>query len=141
MARASPFPVRSIPRAISWVAIAVFAIYFTLPWIALSAMPVVHHGGKYVTQLGESPPHGFKNDPVLGLVENLGLHGVLLETAKIYVGILPATILFIATNAGVIGASRITYSMAAYRQLPSIFRRLHQKFRTPWLSLVVFAGV
>ena len=28
-------PVRSIPRAISWVAIAVFAIYFTLPWIAL----------------------------------------------------------------------------------------------------------
>ena len=38
-------PVRSIPRAISWVAIAVFAIYFTLPWIALSAMPVVHEGG------------------------------------------------------------------------------------------------
>ena len=134
-------PLRSIPKAISWVAIAVFAIYFTLPWIALSAMPVVKHGTHYVTQLGENPPHGFKNDPVLGLVENLGLHGGLLQTAKIYVGILAATILFIATNAGVIGASRITYSMAAYRQLPSIFRRLHQKFRTPWLSLVVFAGV
>jgi APA family basic amino acid/polyamine antiporter len=134
-------PLRSIPKAISWVAIAVFAIYFTLPWIALSAMPVVKHGSHYVTQLGENPPHGFKNDPVLGLVENLGLHGVLLQTAKIYVGILAATILFIATNAGVIGASRITYSMAAYRQLPSIFRRLHQRFRTPWLSLVVFAGV
>jgi basic amino acid/polyamine antiporter, APA family len=134
-------PLRSIPKAISWVAIAVFAIYFTLPWIALSAMPVVKHGTHYVTQLGENPPHGFKNDPVLGLVENLGLHGVLLQTAKIYVGILAATILFIATNAGVIGASRITYSMAAYRQLPSIFRRLHQRFRTPWLSLVVFAGI
>ena len=37
-------PVRSIPKSISWVAIAVFAIYFTLPWIALSAMPVVQHG-------------------------------------------------------------------------------------------------
>jgi basic amino acid/polyamine antiporter, APA family len=134
-------PLRSIPKAISWVAIAVFAIYFTLPWIALSAMPVVKHGGHYVTQLGENPPHGFKNDPVLGLVENLGLHGMLLSVAKIYVGILAATILFIATNAGVIGASRITYSMAAYRQLPSIFRRLHRKFRTPWLSLVIFAGV
>src|SRR4029077_21057296 len=34
-------PVRAVPRAISWVAIAVFAIYFTLPWVALSAMPVV----------------------------------------------------------------------------------------------------
>ncbi|MDX6450535.1 MAG: basic amino acid/polyamine antiporter, family [Gaiellaceae bacterium] len=134
-------PVRSIPRAISWVAIAVFAIYFTLPWIALSAMPVVKHGGKYVTPLGEPPPHGFKNDPVLGLVENLGLHGTWLSISKVYVGILAATILFIATNAGVIGASRITYAMASYRQLPSVFRRLHPKLKTPWLSLVVFAGI
>jgi APA family basic amino acid/polyamine antiporter len=30
--------------------------------------------------------------------------------------------------------------MANYRQLPEIFRRLHPKFKTPWLSLVVFAG-
>src|SRR5689334_2058984 len=134
-------PLRSIPRAISWVAIAVFAIYFTLPWIALSAMPVVHEGSHYVTQLGQAPPHGFKNDPVLGLVENLGLHGTLLSAAKIYVGVLAATILFIATNAGVIGASRITYSMSSYRQLPAAFRRLHPKLKTPALALVVFAGV
>src|SRR4051794_6234029 len=134
-------PLRSIPRAISWVAIAVFAIYFTLPWIALSAMPVVKHGSQYVTQLGENPPGGFKNDPVLGLVENLGLHGAVLDITKVYVRILAATILFIATNAGVIGASRITYSMSSYRQLPQAFRRLHPKLKTPWLSLVVFAGV
>jgi APA family basic amino acid/polyamine antiporter len=134
-------PVRTIPRSISWVAIAVFAIYFTLPWVALSAMPVVHHGASYVTQLGQDPPHGFKNDPVLGLVENLGLHGFVLSAAKIYVGILAATILFIATNAGVIGASRITYSMSSYRQLPEMFRRLHPKLKTPWLALLVFGGV
>jgi basic amino acid/polyamine antiporter, APA family len=134
-------PVRSIPKSISWVAIAVFAIYFTLPWIALSAMPVVHQGSHYVTKLGENPPHGFKNDPVLGLVENLGLHGAILAIIKVYVGILAATILFIATNAGVIGASRITYSMASYRQLPAAFRKLHPKLKTPWLALVVFAGV
>jgi len=134
-------PVRSIPRAIQWVQIAVFAIYFTLPFIALSAMPVEQVNGQYVTQLGEDPPEGFKNDPVLGLVENLGLHGTVLDFAKVYVGILAATILFVATNAGVIGASRITYSMASYRQLPEVFRRLHPKLKTPWLSLIVFAGV
>src|ERR671926_413642 len=33
-------PPRDIPRSISWVAVAVFAIYFTLPMIALSALPV-----------------------------------------------------------------------------------------------------
>src|SRR5439155_12578119 len=48
-------PVRSIPRAISWVAVAVFAIYFTLPFIALSAMPVVKEGTHFVTQLGQDP--------------------------------------------------------------------------------------
>ena len=37
------------------------------------------------------------------------------------------------TNAGVIGASRITYSMSSYRQLPEVFRRLHPRFKTPWL--------
>src|SRR5436309_2916199 len=136
-------PRRAIPRSISWVAVAVFAIYFTLPWIALSALPVVSdHHGHFYTRLALGPERGgFRNDPVLGLVENLGLHGTVLSVAKIYVGILAATILFIATNAGVIGASRITYAMASHRQLPEIFRRLHPKFKTPWLSLVVFAGI
>jgi APA family basic amino acid/polyamine antiporter len=31
--------------------------------------------------------------------------------------------------------------MATYRQLPERFRRLHPRFKTPWLALVVFAGV
>ena len=135
-------PRRSIPGSIRLVAIAVFAIYFTLPLVALSALPVhLDAAGHYVTRLGQDPPHGFKNDPVLGLVENLNLHGALLSAAKIYVGVLAATILFIATNAGVIGASRITYSMSTYRQLPEVFRRLHPRFKTPWLSLLVFAGL
>jgi APA family basic amino acid/polyamine antiporter len=136
-------PTRSIPSSIRLVAIAVFAIYFTLPLVALSALPVYQNAdGDYVTKLGLPPDKGgFENDPVLGLVENLGLHGWVLSAGKVYVGVLAATILFIATNAGVIGASRITYSMATYRQLPGIFRRLHPRFKTPWLSLVVFAAV
>jgi basic amino acid/polyamine antiporter, APA family len=134
-------PVRNIPASIRLVAIAVFAIYFTLPAIALSALPVKLVDGEYQTLLGLPPDEGgFANDPVLGLVENLGLHGRFLDVTKIYVGVLAATILFIATNAGVIGASRITYAMASYRQLPAVFRSLHHRFKTPWLAIVVFAG-
>jgi basic amino acid/polyamine antiporter, APA family len=135
-------PPRDIPRSITWVAGAVFAIYFTLPLIALSALPVEKTAEGYRTLLGVGPDEGgFKNDPVLGLVKHLGLHGQVLHASEIYVGILAATILLIATNAGVIGASRITYAMASYRQLPEVFRRLHPKFKTPWLSLLVFAGL
>ena len=134
-------PARTIPRSIRLVAVAVFAIYFTLPAIALSALPVKLVDGRYQTLLALPPKEGgFQNDPVLGLVENLHISGPLLSGVKIYVGLLAATILFIATNAGVIGASRITYAMASYRQLPEIFRRLHPRFKTPWLALTVFAG-
>jgi basic amino acid/polyamine antiporter, APA family len=135
-------PPRDVPNSIRLVAVAVFAIYFTLPLIALSALPVTLVDGEYETKLGLPPEEGgFANDPVLGLVQNLDLHGILLDSLEIYVGLLAATILFVATNAGVIGASRITYAMATYRQLPERFRRLHPRFKTPWLALVVFAGV
>jgi APA family basic amino acid/polyamine antiporter len=135
-------PARNVPRAYLMTAVAVFAIYFTLPAIALSALPVALIHGHYTTLLALPPgQQGFKNDPVLGVVEHLGLSGVLLSVIKVYVGILAATILLIATNAGVIGASRITYAMATYRQLPEIFRRVHPKFKTPWISLIFFAGI
>jgi basic amino acid/polyamine antiporter, APA family len=135
-------PPRDVPRSIRLVAIAVFAIYFTLPLIALSALPVQKVNGEYQTLLGLPPEEGgYANDPVLGLVKNLDLHGALERGLEIYVGILAATILLVATNAGVIGASRITYAMASYRQLPEVFRRLHKRFQTPWLALVVFAGI
>jgi basic amino acid/polyamine antiporter, APA family len=135
-------PPRDVPRAYKWVAGAVFAIYLTLPFVALSALPVVSTDGDFQTKLGLPPEDGgFQNDPILGVVDNLGLSGPVLDGLQIYVGILAATILFIATNAGVIGASRITYAMASYRQLPEAFRRLHPRFKTPWLSLLVFAGL
>ena len=135
-------PERSVPNAYKLVALAVFAIYFTLPLIALSALPVQEIDGKLTTLLALPPEEGgYANDPILGVVDNLGLEGRLLDWTQIYVGVLAATILFIATNAGIIGASRITYSMATYRQMPEVFRRLHPRFKTPYLSLVLFAGI
>jgi basic amino acid/polyamine antiporter, APA family len=135
-------PVRTVPNAYKLVAGAVFAIYFTLPLVALSALPVVRIDGELTTLLALPPEDGgYANDPILGVVDNLGLEGALLDGAQIYVGVLAATILFIATNAGVIGASRITYSMSSYRQLPETFRRLHPRLKTPWIALVVFAGI
>ena len=81
---------------------AVFAIYFTLPLVALSALPVARIDGELTTLLALPPrTGGYANDPILGVVENLGLEGRLLHAARIYVGVLAATILFIATNAGV----------------------------------------
>src|SRR5207245_763771 len=103
--------------------------------VALSALPVVKHGAHYTTELSTR----FENDPVLGIVQHLGLHGTVLELAQDYVGILAATILFIATNAGLIGISRLSWSLAEHRQLPTIFSQLHPTFRTPWFTIVFFS--
>ena len=56
-------------------------------------------------------------------------------------GVLAATILFIATNAGLIGISRLSWSLAEHRQLPRIFARLHRRYRTPWFTIVSFSVV
>ena len=73
------------------------------------------------------------------MIAHLGLHGTVLKLAQYYVGILAATILFIATNAGMIGISRLSWSLAEHRQLPSIFSQLHSRYRTPWFTLVFFS--
>src|SRR5919198_5512241 len=128
---------RTIPRGMGAVVAAVFAIYAFLPSVALSAMPV-RHGTTLPAQSKEKG--GFADDPILGVVKNIDL-GSLARPAEIYVGILAATILFIATNAGMIGVSRLTYSMGQYRQLPEGLRALHPKFRTPYVAIVVFGLV
>jgi APA family basic amino acid/polyamine antiporter len=55
------------------------------------------------------------------------------------VGFLAATILFIATNAGMIGISRLSWSLAEHRQLPQLFSSLHSRYRTPWFTLIFFS--
>src|SRR4029079_14924716 len=49
--------------------------------------------------------------------------------------------LILATNAGLIGVSRLTYSMDQYRQLPDRLRTLHPKFRTPYIAILLFGFI
>lgn len=133
---------KTIPKAINRVVIAVFAIYALLPAVALSALPVTcAAGGKCQTLLGlPESQGGYAGDPVLGIVKHLNL-GPLQHAGEVYVGLLAATILFIATNAGIIGVSRLVYSMGLHRQMPDGLRRLHPRFRTPWIGIIVFGAI
>ena len=133
---------KTIPVAINRVRLAVFAIYFTLPAVALSALPVTQNAnGEYQTLLGLTEEEGgYAGDPILGVVKQIDL-GPLQNVGEIYVGLLAATILFLATNAGLIGVSRLVYSMGIHRQLPDRLRQLHPKYRTPWIGILIFSGI
>ena len=56
--------------------LAVVGLYAFLPAIALSAMPVHENaGGDFTTELGTT----YADDPVLGIVENIGLASGLTD--------------------------------------------------------------
>ena len=128
---------RTVPQAMRLVVVAVMAISLTLPAVALSAMPV--ENGETLLALS-SEEGGYASNPIQGVVVNLGL-GDLQPAAEVYVGLLASTILLVATNAGLIGLSRLSYSMGQYRQLPEGLRRLHPRFRTPYIAIVVFGSI
>jgi APA family basic amino acid/polyamine antiporter len=129
---------RTIPRSVGLTVAAVLGLYLLIPVVALSAMPVTQDAaGHYATALGSQ----FANDPILGIVENLGVGAGLTEILRFYVGVLAAVILLIATNAGLIGVSRLTYSMGQHRQLPEVLRQVHPHYRTPYIAILVFAAL
>lgn len=96
----------------------------------------------WVTDLSEK----WLEDPIMGIVkdQDRGIASHWPLVAKImagWVGVLAATILLIATNAGILGISRLTYSMGQHKQLPPIFNKVHSRFHTPYTSIIIFGVV
>jgi len=89
----------------------------------------------YGTQLGSN----YLADPVLGMVRFLPDNVAWLRwILGPWVGILAATILFIATNAGIIGVSRLAFSLGQHRQLPRALGRVHPTRLTPYVAIILF---
>src|SRR6058998_3515210 len=135
MSEESRMPRVLVPRAYKALVVAVLSIYALLPAVALSALPVTRQpDGSYSTQLADK----YAGDPILGIVQNMSL-GVLEQPLRVYVGLLAATILIVAANAGTIGVSRLTYSLGQHQQLPERLRHISPRSRTPVVALAVFA--
>ncbi len=136
MAEEAKDPGTDVPKSVNLVLLAVLGVYAGISVVALSALPVTQDAsGHFSTLLGTK----FESDPVLGIVENLGLGHAVTLGLKYYVGVLAATILLIATNAGLIGISRLSWSLAEHRQLPAAFSTLHPRYRTPAFTIVVYS--
>jgi APA family basic amino acid/polyamine antiporter len=129
-------PAKNVPRSVLSVFAAVLVLYTLIPMVALSAMPVFQTAdGSFATELTEE----FINDPVLGIVENLGVGFTTI--LQVWVGLLAATILLIATNAGMLGMSRLAYSMGRNRDLPPAVSRLHPTRRTPATAIIILSAL
>jgi amino acid transporter len=73
----------------------------------------------------------------------------LAESARVMLGTTGAVVITIAAMISVYGwmasnmlmVPRLTMAMAQRGDLPKVFGRIHKAFRTPWVSIVVFAVV
>src|SRR5881227_1095681 len=77
MAEEAKDPGHDVPRAVNLVLVAVLGVYAGISVVALSALPVIHHGVGYSHTLLQSYGHPgyatalgghYENDPVLGIV-------------------------------------------------------------------------
>jgi APA family basic amino acid/polyamine antiporter len=105
--------------------------------------PIYQQDGEYVTKLwGTQLGNVYEADPLQGIVQNLpdSLNWMKVILTP-WIAILAATILIIGTNAGIIGSSRLAYSMASHKQLPPILGRVHPKRYTPYVAIAIFGFI
>jgi len=115
-------PYRWIPRAngLSIISVIVFAL-------GLSALSV--------GMLSWSDLAYAKMNPMARLAEAIPFIGVYLAPLVALTGL---AICFVSTNTGVIGVSRVVFSMARFQLLPKWFYKVHPKTRTPHRTILAF---
>ncbi len=135
-------PASVIPR--TSIALILTILIFALAYsnLALGLQPwhpIVDAAGHPVQFWQIFPNNGDNQGKAVALLaEQIPYFGAI---AALYVPILGAVLLLISSNSGVFGSSRIAYAMSKSSLLPSIFQRVHAKFRTPAISIAAFGGV
>jgi APA family basic amino acid/polyamine antiporter len=118
-------PATVIPRTSLTLIFTVFIFAVSFSTLGLGVLPwqtFAQHMGDPVAKLAHTIPY-------IGLI------------AGPFAAILGATILFISSNAGVMGSSRLTYSMSELKLISPWFDSVHPKFHTPVRTIVIFSMI
>ncbi len=97
--------------------------------------------GFSVVALGILPWQDLKaheSDPIAFLASNIPFLGIIAGPFAAFLG---ATILFISSNTGVMGDSRLVFSMSHFKLISPWFSHVHHKFHTPSNAIIGFGWV
>ena len=126
MAEETKKPEINVPRALVMMIVAVLVIFAGISLVSLSAMTP------------EELATEWARDPVAGIASNIPVE--LIQTIlQPLIAILAATILLIATNAGLIGISRLAFSLGSNKLVPPVLSKVHTRFKTPYIAIIVFS--
>ena len=123
---------RGLRNLVLFATVAVFVILVGVSSVATMAVPVVDGhtalGGRYVEA------------PLLGVVSAFE-PSWLMHALRYVVGLLGAVVLLQAVNSTMLGFSRIAYSLATNRQIPSLLGRLHPRYGTPYVAIGIASAL
>jgi len=118
-------PSKVIPRATKLSIVSVLVIAVSLSFLTVTLLP-----WQVVAASPENPLYILSSAyPVIG--------GVL----SVWVAFMGIWICTVSTNTGVVGVSRVTFSMGRLGLLPKSLARISRKFRTPYITIIVFSLV
>jgi APA family basic amino acid/polyamine antiporter len=126
MAEETKKPETSVPRALVMMIVAVLVIFAGISLVSLSAMPVEELASEWA------------RDPVAGIAYHIPVEMIRI-ILKPLIAVLAGTILFIATNAGLIGISRLAFSQGTHKLVPPALSRVHKRFKTPYIAIIIFS--
>jgi len=118
-------PATIIPRTSVSLIIVVLLFALAFPTLSLGVLPwqiLAEH----------------ESDPVAVLASHIPYIGFLAGHAAAVLG---ATIVLISANTGVMGASRLSYSMGEFKLIDPWFNAVHPRYHTPVRNILFFCGV
>jgi len=128
MAEETKQPEKRVPKALIMMMVTVLVIFAGISLVSLSAMTPQELASEW------------SRDPVAGIAASLPI-AWLSSLLKPLIALLAGTILLIATNAGLMGISRLAFSLGRHKLVPSALTQIHHQFKTPYISIILFSIV
>jgi APA family basic amino acid/polyamine antiporter len=118
-------------RRITWGAnLTILVVYVGIAAVAVTAVPVMGGHTALATR--------YLGAPVIGIVERFH-PAALADTLKYTVAAAAGLTLIAAARSAMLGLSRLAFSLATNRQIPSALGRLHPQRSTPFVLIAVAA--
>ncbi|MBI2855023.1 MAG: APC family permease [Chloroflexi bacterium] len=144
-------PQRRVPKALILMIVTVLGLFTAISISAFSVMSPVDLAGNWsedaVAGVADSIYNGidptvwatrWTEDPTAQVALSF-LVNAFRSLFPLLIAIMGAAILTVATNAGLIGISRTSFSLAENHSLPPMFGKVHRKFKTPYAAIIIFA--
>jgi APA family basic amino acid/polyamine antiporter len=124
---------RGLRRLIAVAGIVVMVVYVGVAVVAVTALPIAGGAGAVGSHFLEAPMLS-----VGAAFDGRWDSGHLVEYLIAGAG---ALTLIAGANSAMLGLSRLAYSLATNRQIPSAVGRLHPRRATPWVVIVIAAAI